>query len=93
MAHDEAAGRREQVGGRHTLGRELVDDPVVEADEGEVGLPDGQVLVVARIGDQRVLVGTRVRGRSKPGLSFSEKPSFGPDALVVPVSRWTLSAA
>ena len=59
VAHHQAAGRREEVGARHPLGRELVDHPVVEADEGEVGLADGQVLVVARVGDERVLGGAR----------------------------------
>ncbi len=42
----------ELLPGRHRRGQP-VDDPVVEPDHGEVGLGDDQVLVVARVGDQR----------------------------------------
>ncbi len=42
----------ELLAGRHRRGQ-LVDDPVVEADHREVGLGDDQVLVVARVRDQR----------------------------------------
>jgi hypothetical protein len=46
---------------RRHRGRQRVDDPVVEADEREVRLGDGQVLVVAEVGDDRLaLLGLRV---------------------------------
>ena len=56
VAHHLLARGREQVGRRHPLRRERVDHPVVEADERGMGLGDDQVLVVARVRDQRLPV-------------------------------------
>ncbi len=56
---DRAAGADEAlVGG---LRGELVDDPVVEAHHREVRLRDRQVLVVARVGDDRELLARAAR--------------------------------
>ena len=51
---------------RRHRGPELVDHPVVEADDRAVRLRDGEVLVVAEVGDVRVLLPRRRRaaGRS-----------------------------
>ena len=50
----------------------VVDDAVVEADERQVGLRDGEVLVVALVGDHAP--SASARGRSKPCLAAARRP-------------------
>ena len=52
VQRDLLAGLAEPLA-RGRRGRQVVDDLVVEADHRQVGLGDDQVLVVARVGDQR----------------------------------------
>ena len=56
---DELARLREALC-RRQRGGEAVDDAVVEADERQVGLRDHEVLVVARVGDDRPPLGLGV---------------------------------
>ena len=73
---DELAGRRELLRGRHR-GRQRVEHAVVEADHRQVGLGDREVLVVARVGDDRLALG--LLGRA--GAAREVEAVLGGDAV------------
>ena len=63
MPRDGPTGSREALRGRER-GREAIDDAVVEADEREVRLGDREILVVARVRDDRLPAGRGRRSRA-----------------------------
>jgi len=73
---DELAGRREPLGGRHRA-RQRVEHAVVEADHRAVGLADREVLVVARVGDDRLALGILGRARA----AWEVEAGLGRDAV------------
>ena len=64
VLRDELARLREALGGGHR-GGEAVEHAVVEADDRGVGLGDGQVLVVAGVGDDRPAWPSRSAGAAR----------------------------
>ena len=78
---------------RRRRARQRVDDAVVEADEGEVRLGDGQVLVVARIGDDRRPLSATVSalGARAGQVEAVAWPRIARRGASVPIFRWTPS--
>ena len=90
---DDVARGRELLRGGHRV-RQAVDDPVVEADHRQVRLGDGQVLVVARVGDQRLaLLGLRAAAADarevEPVAGLERRRRRAPSVL--PIFRCTPS--